>query len=118
VTLPIPPTLCHPAHEPIVRLLRDTLITPKVLAERWSYSVIHLANLRRPGLGLSSIKLPTGPKSGGVRYRLSEIVAAELHGTSGPIDRERVALAIVGCPDISDHQKAAVLKWVVAALDA
>jgi hypothetical protein len=116
--LPVPAELTrHEAYAPVVRLLKDTLIRPKDIAARWQIGQSHLANLRRAGRGLPWTRLPTGAKGlGSVRYRLADIVTAELHGTSGSITAERVCLAIAACDLLSLEQRAAVQAYLGAAL--
>lgn len=109
--LPIPPAASAPAFAPIARLLQDRLVAPRLLAERWGYTDDHLSNLRRARHGIPWIRLPLGPKGskGGIRYRLSDIVIAELEGSFGPVNMERVHLAIASCPALTDAQRAEVI---------
>jgi hypothetical protein len=105
-------------HKALVDLLKDRLMAPRALAERWGYSDDHLANLRRAGYGLPWIRLPLGPKGtkGGVRYRLSDIISAEIDGYFGQVTLARVELAIAGCPALTETQRAAVQAHVRNAL--
>lgn len=94
--LPVPANL--PARfEPVIRLLESTLITPKELAQHWGQHENTLANMRSGGKGLPYIALPGG---GSIRYRVSEVLAAELAGTRGPLSVERVALELAAMPDV------------------
>jgi hypothetical protein len=102
------------AYAPLVHLLKDTLIRPRELAERWRYDDDHLANLRRRNVGVPWLRLPTATgktdkPSGAIRYRLSEIVAAEISGMGGALSLERVCLVISSCEFLSDVQRAAVI---------
>ncbi|MFM9851171.1 MAG: hypothetical protein ACKVP3_29090 [Hyphomicrobiaceae bacterium] len=116
--LPIPSSVTHECYKPVVDLMRDTLVTPRVLAERWSFSDDYLTNLRRAGRGLPFVRLPLGPtrKKGGIRYRLSDIVGVELTGAFGPVTIEQVCIAIASCPGISVEARAAVQAHVRKAL--
>lgn len=117
--LPIPATVGREAcYKPVTDLMHDTIVTSKLLAERWGYSVDHLSNLRRARQGLPFIRLPLGPKQwkGGIRYRLSDIVSAEIGGTFGPTTIERVCIAIAACAAITPEQRVAVQAHVRQAL--
>jgi hypothetical protein len=48
------------------------LLTPRELADRWTCSVGHLANLRSAGLAPTYLKIGTA-----VRYRLADVLAYE-----------------------------------------
>lgn len=90
------------AYKPVLDLCRDVWLTPAELAERYRYTEEHLCNLRKAGRGWPFLKLDTG----GIRYRLSDILAAEIRGTCGPLTLERVLLALAACPDLSAEDKA------------
>ena len=116
MSIPLPAKLEHPSgvYDPLTRLLVDTLVKPKDLAARWSFSDDHLSSLRRRNIGPAWIRLPTAGGTakrplGAIRYRLSSIIAAELSGTHGALTFERVALAIVACDFLSEEQRAALI---------
>lgn len=118
MTLPVPPTLEAPAYAPLVRLLRDVLISPIELANRWGYIVGHLNKLRHENRGVPWVKLPTGPVNGGIRYRLSDIIAAELAGAAGPVTIERVCMVVAACHELAPEQRVAVIARLREALPA
>jgi hypothetical protein len=92
---PIPNHLLAEHHGPLLDLLADTFLTPAELCERWRQTDQTLANHRRNRRGIPYVKLPPG---GHVRYRLSDVVRAELAGIRGPITPEVVRLAVMGIP--------------------
>lgn len=96
----------------VLGLVDGVLISSADLARHWGYSENHLANLRRDeAKGLPFIKLPTG----GVRYRLSEVLAAEIAGTVGPITLDRVLLAVAACPGVPAEARAAIAEHLRAS---
>lgn len=99
------------AYQPVLDVLESVLIAPGALAAHWGYTEEHLCNLRKNSRGLPFIKLETG----GIRYRVSEVVAAELRGTAGPLTLERVLLAVASCASISIDARAAMQAHVRAA---
>ena len=120
MSLPIPNELTiAECYKPVIDLLRDRLIRPKHVAQRWAYTEDHLSNLRRAGNGLPWIRLPLGPKGtkGGVRYRLSDVISAEIDGYFGQVTIGRVELAIACCPGLTEAQRALVQAHVRAALN-
>lgn len=117
MSLPIPPGLLHPAYAPLVALLRDTLLKPKDVAQRHGQSEDHLAACRRRGLGLPFIRLPgTKTGKGSIRYRLSDVIHAEVMGSAGPLSLERVCLIVAGVAGLSDQQRALVIAELRRAL--
>lgn len=104
----------HPAYRPVLDLVHDVLITAPDLALRWQYTTNHLSNLRNAQRGIPFVKLP----GGAIRYRLSEILAAELAGTEGPPSLNRLELAIATCKALTEAQRAAVLEHAAAFLGA
>jgi hypothetical protein len=81
--LPISPAISRePAFEPLADLLKDRFVTAKELAARWSINENTLASHRKAGWGLPFIRLRGGVKEkrGSIRYRESEIKAAEARG--------------------------------------
>lgn len=117
--LPHPPKHClpeGPGYGLLLALLDDVLVPASALAAHWGYTENHLANMRRDGVqrGLPFVKLPTG----GVRYRMSEILAAEIGGTTGPLTIDRVLLAVSACKGVSPEVRAAVIEHLKATLMA
>jgi hypothetical protein len=116
--LPIPRAITtHAAYEPVVRLLADQLITSKQLSDRWGLTISHLSNLRRAEHALPFLRLPTGPKGkGAIRYRLSGVIAAEIAGTSGATNAERISLAVAAVQWFSLEQRVLLHDHPSAAL--
>jgi len=97
------------AYRPLLAMLESVLITPAELCEHWRLSASHLCNLRRRGTGLPFIKLGDG---GHIRYRLSEIAAAEIRGGAGPLTVERVCLVLSACEGVSLESRAVMQEHV------
>jgi hypothetical protein len=111
--LPLPPNM--PARfEALTRILDGMVVAPRVLADRWAYSEQTLANARSAGKGLPWFQTPTG----GIRYRLSEILAAELSSTRGPLTVDRVALELEAIPELSDKARHVILSRLKLATGA
>ncbi len=111
--LPIPPLVAsEPALKPVLDLLKDTYITPRMLAARWVLSEDHLSNMRRRTFGLPWLRLPTGskPNRGSIRYRLSDMIDAEIRGTDGGIRLSDIETAIMSFTEISPEDR---LKLIV-----
>ena len=94
-----------PAYKPLTDLLDSVLVGNDYLSQHWGYSENHLSNLRRLHRGPPWVKLPTGA----IRYRLSEIFAAEVAGTRGSLTTERVALAMAACTSVPAAHRAAMI---------
>jgi hypothetical protein len=90
---------------PLARMLEGVMLRPSDLAERWGYSDQTLSNHRSAGKGLPFITLP----GGSVRYRASEIIAAEYAGTRGPLSVDRVALVLARMQDVPEKIQAAII---------
>lgn len=75
---------------PFADLVADVLVTSAQLAGRWQLSDQTLRNHRATDDGLPYIVLP----SGAVRYRLSDVIGAELAGYRGGMSPDRVALEL------------------------
>jgi hypothetical protein len=107
-------------YAPLLALLNDTLLRPIEVAKRWRCGVDHLARLRQHAAGPPWLRLPGGRKAdrptGQVRYRLSEIVACELGGTTGALTLQRVYLAVSTCDFLTEAQRAAVIVKLESAL--
>ena len=114
--LPFPPRVSvpdDPAHGPLLNLVSDVLISSAALAAHWGYTDNHLSNLRRnTGAGLPFVKLPTG----GIRYRMSEVLAAEIAGTVGPLSVDRAILAVSACTAVPAEHRAVMLAHLKVAL--
>jgi len=107
----------HEAYAPVIRLLNDTLLTPKEVAARWRITTTYLCNLRREQRGFPFVRLPFGPAGrGAIRYRLSDVVAAEFIGTGGPVNFEKVLLAVSACRFLSLDDQWLVQRHLRAAL--
>lgn len=104
----------HEAFAPILAMCRGILLTPAEVGERYGYTEEHLCNLRKAGRGWPFMKLETG----GIRYRLSELLAAELRGTTGPLTLERVEQAVSACDSVPLEHRAAVQKHLRAVFGA
>ncbi len=91
------------AYKPLLAMLESVLLTPAELCEHWRLSPSHLCNLRRREKGIPFIKLAGGS---GIRYRLSEVAAAEISGSAGPMTVERVCLALAACEALTIEARA------------
>lgn len=112
-TAPKPPAATTDVYRPLLALVEDTLVSSAALALHWGYSENHLSNMRRAGQrGLPFVKLPTG----GIRYRMSEILASEIAGTVGPLTLDRVVLAVASCASVPAEHRAAMVEHLRAAL--
>lgn len=102
--IPVSPAAAHEskAYQPLLDMLSGVFITPKELADHYRYSEEHLCNLRRRKRGWPFIKLPTG----GIRYRVSDVIAAEIRATEGPLTVDQVCLALAGCTKLTLEQRA------------
>ena len=111
--LPIPRAIVEDATMlPLFQMLRDTMVTPGEVATRWRYSEDHMSNMRRRCKGPPFIRLP----SGGIRYRLSDIITAEFDGMGGPITLERVLLAVTACRSLSAEARGDLIFHLQATL--
>lgn len=90
------------AYRPLLELLDDVLVTSKFLAERYRYTEVHMANLRKNNRGWPYFKLATG----GVRYRLSDIITAEAQHPRNRVTVESVCQALARCTELSTEQRA------------
>lgn len=103
----VPTTIANvEAFKPVLDICRGTLITPAEVGERYRYSQEHLCNLRKTGRGWPFLKLETG----GIRYRLSELLASEIRGTCGPLTLERVEHAVAACTSVPAEHRTALQK--------
>jgi hypothetical protein len=104
----------HEAFAPILSMCQGLFLTSAEVGERYKYTEEHLCNLRRAGRGWPFIKLD----SGGIRYRLSELLAAELRGTTGPLTLERVEQALAACDAVPLEHRAAMQKHLRSVFGA
>lgn len=88
------------AYRPLLDLLSDVLMTSDELCSHWRYTPTHLCNLRKRGK-VPYIKL----YSGAIRYRVSEIIEAEIAGTSGTITVEQICLVLAACEKLSPKDR-------------
>ncbi len=93
-------------YAPFLELLEGEILTPKELTARWRYGPSQLANLRRVEKGVPWFHLPTG----GIRYRLKDVLEAELRGTAGPLTTEHIILAVMSCQEISFDDRVKVVE--------
>lgn len=96
----------EPAYKPLLSLLEGMYMTAGQLAVRWNYSEDHLSNLRRDGKGVPWIKLPTGA----IRYKVEDVVAAELRAAAGPLSLSAVCLAVAACESVPKEHRAAIVE--------
>ena len=89
----------------------EMLVTPQELAARWRVTDDSLANLRSRKMGLPFVKLPSGP----IRYRVSDILAAELEGYRG-VTIQKVAEAIRTVPDLDGRTVNRIVNHVTSVL--
>ena len=98
----------------ITRLLSDYAVTPAQLGERWGYSVSRLSNAR--GTEQSPIPYWITP-TGGIRYWMREVLAAELAGARGPLSLDRVETELLQMPEVSDDLSAAIMARLRAVME-
>lgn len=89
----------------------DTLLTAKETAELLRMDVASLANMRARGDGLPWVKLP----SGGVRYRLSEVLAWVNGGGAG-LTWARLANALEAYDGLAPAERTKLLEHLRTAL--
>jgi len=92
------------AYKPVLDMMRGVMMTTRELGERWRFTDEHLCNIRKAGRGVPFIKLGTGA----IRYRQSDVIAAEIAGTCGPLNLDRVLVAVAACPGLKEAEKFAV----------
>jgi hypothetical protein len=100
------------AFRPLLNMLSDVLITSDELCRHWRLTPTHICNLRKLKKGAPFIKLP----SGGIRYRVSEILAAEVRGRGGPLTVDCVCLVLAACEELTVEQRAIAQRHVRNAL--
>ena len=88
------------------------MVNANTLAARWNTSTQTLSNWRTLNRGLPAVVLPEGA----VRYRIVEIVAAELAGTRGPLSVDRVALELSIMPDVPTELAVKIVARLRAAM--
>ena len=111
--LQVPPAVkFSPSWAPLAEVLEGTFATSAELASRWRISVEHLSNLRSTGRGPAFTKL----YSGSVRYPISEIIGAELHGASYHVTQERLSLALATMPGLDPALRARIEQHLVLSL--
>ena len=96
------------------RLLADFSITADQLGKRWNYSVQALSNARSNGSSpLPHWRTPTG----GIRYYMRDVLAAELAGSRGPLSLDRVEAELMFMPEVSAELQAAIMTRLRALLE-
>lgn len=111
--LPTPKNVIHaPLFRPLLNVLDDVLLTADEVAQRFRLTVDTLSNQRRANVGLPFVKFETGA----VRYRASDVIAYQIHGSAGPVTLNEVELAISAASDVPEHYRVRVLETVRAAL--
>lgn len=100
------------AIEPLIKFVDDEVLTTSQLSVRWQQSTEYLGYLRRMGRGVPWFHLPTGA----VRYRLRDVVAAELRGVAGSLSTEHVILAVISCQAIPFEDRVKVIRHLRACL--
>ena len=93
-------------------MLKTVMIDSGDLSSHWCYSENHLSSLRRLHKGPPWVKLTTGV----VRYRLSEVLAAEIAGAGGALTLERVLLAVSACKAVPVEQRGVLIAHLTATL--
>jgi hypothetical protein len=106
------------ALEPVLTLLSDALVRSRNLCVRWRLTSSHLANSRRVSRGPPVIRLALGGKRPPIRYRVSDIVAAELFGVSGAVSLDLALIAIAACADLPLDTRAALQEHLRSTLGA
>lgn len=86
------------------------LLTTRDVARHWQLDPATLENARYRGEGIPYIKLPTG----GIRYCLRDILAAEAAGVRG-FSFDRFAEVVGNIPGLDGNQKQAVIDAVTKA---
>lgn len=101
----LPPEIeASPKYAHVVAQCSEIYVLPSELAERWRISQLRLGALRRAGKGPPWIKLG-GDGTGGVRYRMSDILLHESKGYCGSITPARLRLAIASLPEFKEQEK-------------
>jgi hypothetical protein len=101
-----------PRYRPLADLVGGFMVPPAVLSARWNTSTQTLANWRSTGKGLPATRL----SGGAIRYRVAEILAAEMAGTHGPLSVDRVALELSVMPDVPADLAAKIVERLKAAM--
>jgi len=96
------------AFEPLLRPLERTFIRPRELAAHWLLGTTHLCALRGRGKPPVFVRLP----SGGIRYRVSDILRYEIAGTAGPLTLDQVCLALAACEALSEESRAVAQRYL------
>lgn len=102
------------AYRPLLQLTDAVMLTSKEVASHLRYSEEAMSLMRRRGKGPAWIKLP----SGGIRYRMSEVLAWELSHERGPLTVERITLAILSCATVPIEHRAALNEHLQRVLSA
>jgi hypothetical protein len=83
----------------------DEFLTPAELAARWKRSEGYLANLRYRGEGVPFVKTA----SGGVLYRMTDVVESERDGTAG-ITLSKIDIALADVPGMDAQTRKLIMR--------
>lgn len=100
------------AYRPLLQLTDSVLLTSKQVGAHLQYSEEALSLMRRKNKGPAWLKLP----SGGVRYRMSEVLAWELENERGPLTLDRITVAVLSCSDVPLEHRAAINEHLAKVL--
>lgn len=100
------------AFRPLLQLTDAVMLTSKEVGAHLRYSEEALSLMRRKNKGPTWLKLP----SGGVRYRMSDVLAWEIAAEAGPLTINRVVLAIMSCADVPIEHRAKLADHIQQAL--
>lgn len=113
MVIKLPPEIAaNPRYAALVAMADELFITPKELAARWGVSVARLGQLRAKRKGPAWVKIA----GGGVRYRLSDVVAHERAGEGGPLSVDRLRAAIETLPDFDALERATIAVHLLRTL--
>ena len=82
----------------------DVFLMAYEVAERWGMAESTLANMRGAGEGIPYVRLP----SGGIRYKLTDVLAAERRGDHG-FKWSRLDKTLKDCPGLGLYLRKALL---------
>lgn len=104
----------HAAYEPVLRLCSTVLLRANEVAKHYRYDLQHVHNMRARGKGPPWVKLGG---EGAVRYRLSELLAWEIHGQRGAWTFDRVSLALATMPGMTPEMRRKIEAHLRTVLD-
>lgn len=106
--------LRQPVYRPLLDVLDGHFMTSQELAERWRYTDDHLSNLRRGGKGPPYTKL----MNGAIRYRVADVIEAELAGSAGPVSLDEILLAVSACASVPAEARVTIIEHLRGAFRA